>query len=174
MLAYTTALPATTKRFLLLCIWMSSVQVSTDMAKLIEKGVNSFKFFFAYKHEGLMVRDEVGRLCSKPPCCLPGWLHTLGCAAAIMQKLWGVQCLAALCWDLSLHCSTCHVQQYPSVWAASGSRPVASCAALRVQLSASALQLMSCNGPWLQLNVTALGLMSTSLAAAVPLCAATL
>ena len=74
MLAYTTALPANTKTSLL-CILMCCVQVSADMAKLVEKGVNSFKFFFAYKHEGLMVRDEVGRLCSKAPCALPGWLH---------------------------------------------------------------------------------------------------
>ena len=97
MLAHTTALAANT-RGLLLCILMCSVQVSADMAKLVEKGVNSFKFFFAYKHEGLMVRDEVGRLSSKPPWCLPGWLQTLGSAAAVMQTLWGVQCLAALSW----------------------------------------------------------------------------
>lgn len=39
-------------------VGLPPMQVHADMAKMIEEGINSFKFFLAYK-DAVMVRDEL-------------------------------------------------------------------------------------------------------------------
>ena len=182
MLAYTTALPADTG-ILLLCIRLCFVQVSADMAKLVEKGVNSFKFFFAYKHEGLMVRDEVGRLCSKPPLLFARLAAHTGLCCSSHAKALG--CAVPCCPMLGPQLALQHVSRAAApvmcsgtplcvLLLAVGTYGILCCPLSAAQGVCTAVDLLHWSLAAAQCDCAGTDVLHCSLAAAVPLCAATL